>query len=215
VSQELQLNPAEAAAAEAWSTLQSHLKDGSSFVFEAGAGAGKTYSLIAALRHILDDRARELIRHHQHVACITYTNVARDMIIGQTDGHPAIYCETTHAFAWSLISRFQKRLCELTPTLAGWQGRTDELANATDDTVSPHHEPPPTSGINAVEYALGRRSIEGRTAKLHHDDIFPLFIEMMKSAKFRSALASRFCWFPRGIEPVFPPRSEPPLSMVF
>jgi hypothetical protein len=23
------------------------------------------------------------------------------------------------------------------------------------------------------------------------------------------------CWFPRGIEPVFPPRSEPPLSMVF
>jgi hypothetical protein len=23
------------------------------------------------------------------------------------------------------------------------------------------------------------------------------------------------CWFPRGTEPVFPPRSEPPLSMVF
>jgi hypothetical protein len=23
------------------------------------------------------------------------------------------------------------------------------------------------------------------------------------------------CWFPRRTEPVFPPRSEPPLSMVF
>ncbi len=23
------------------------------------------------------------------------------------------------------------------------------------------------------------------------------------------------CWFPCGTEPVFPPRSEPPLSMVF
>ena len=28
-------------------------------------------------------------------------------------------------------------------------------------------------------------------------------------------LYNRFCWFPRGTEPVFPPRSEPPLSMVF
>lgn len=192
MSEALQLNPAEAAAAEAWSMLQSHLKDGSSFVFEAGAGAGKTYSLIAALRHILDDRARELIRRHQQVACVTYTNVARDMIIAQTDGHPAIYCETTHAFAWSLISGYQKRLCELVPTLAGWQERADELANATEDTASPNPEAPPTKGINAVGYALGRRSIEGRTANLHHDDIFPLFIELMNSAKFRNALASRF-----------------------
>ena len=26
---------------------------------------------------------------------------------------------------------------------------------------------------------------------------------------------NQVCWFPRGTEPVFPPRSEPPLSMVF
>ena len=145
-----QLNPAEAAAAEAWGTLQSHLKDGSSFVFEAGAGAGKTYSLIAALHHILENRSRELIRHHQQVACITYTNVARDMIIAQTDGHPAIYCETTHAFAWSLISGYQKRLCELVSTLAGWQARTDELANATEHTASPSPEAPPTKMISSL-----------------------------------------------------------------
>lgn len=192
MSEALELNPAEAAAAEAWSTLQSHLKDGSSFVFEAGAGAGKTYSLMAALRQILDDRARELIRRHQKVACITYTNVARDMIIAQTDGHPAIYCETTHTFAWSLIRGYQKRLCELVPTLAGWQGRSSELADATDHTVSPNPEAPPTTGINSVGYALGRRSMEGRTANLHHDDIFPLFSDMMKSAKFRNALTSLF-----------------------
>ncbi|MGV2109411.1 helix-turn-helix transcriptional regulator, partial [Agrobacterium vitis] len=30
-----------------------------------------------------------------------------------------------------------------------------------------------------------------------------------------SVLAKVACWFPRGTEPVFPPRSEPPLSMVF
>ena len=104
MSDAAQPNPAEAAAAAAWEALKSCLDDCSSFVFEAGAGAGKTYSLMAALRYILQSRKRELERRHQQVACITYTNVARDMIIAQTDGDPVIYCDTTHAFAWMLAA---------------------------------------------------------------------------------------------------------------
>lgn len=171
------LNPAEAAAAAAWEALKDCLDDGSSFVFEAGAGAGKTYSLIAALRYILKDRTRELQRAHQQVACVTYTNVARDTIIARTDGNPAIYCDTTHAFAWMLVSPFQNRLRELVRSLPGWSDRLEELDAAN---------------ISAVGYALGRRSIEGGTANLHHDDIFPVFIELMQSAKFRNAVVSRF-----------------------
>ena len=34
-------------------------------------------------------------------------------------------------------------------------------------------------------------------------------------AAARSFFESPECWFPRRTEPVFPPRSEPPLSMVF
>jgi DNA helicase-2/ATP-dependent DNA helicase PcrA len=177
VSKASQPNPAEAAAAVASETLKGCLDDGSSFVFEAGAGAGKTYSLIASLRYILKDRQRELQRTHQQVACVTYTNVARDMIIAQTDGDPAIYCDTTHAFAWMLVSPFQKRLRELVRTLPGWADRVEELDAAN---------------ITAVGYAFGRRSIEDGTANLHHDDIFPVFIELMHSAKFRNAVASRF-----------------------
>ncbi len=170
-------DPAELAAEASWAALKGYLDDGSSFVFEAGAGAGKTYSLVEALRYILKNRSRELQRAHQQVACITYTNVARDMIIAQTDSNPTIYCDTTHAFAWLLISGFQKRLQELVRTLPGWADRIAELNDAD---------------IRAVGYALGRRTIEDRQANLHHDDIFPMFIELMKSAKFRSALASRF-----------------------
>jgi len=172
-----QLNPAEAAAAVAWDGLKGCLDDGTSFVFEAGAGAGKTYSLIAALRYILKRRGRELLRKHQQVACITFTNVARDMIIAQTDGDPAIYCDTTHAFAWMLVSSFQKRLCELVRTLPGWTDRIEELD---------------TANITGVGYTLGRRSIEDGTVNLHHDDIFPVFIALMQSAKFRTSVASRF-----------------------
>lgn len=177
MSKAAQPNPAVAAAAAAWEALQGCLDDGSSFVFEAGAGAGKTYSLIAALRYILKDRTRKLQRTHQQVACVTYTTVARDKIIAQTDGNSAIYCETTHAFAWMLVSPFQKRLRELVRTLPGWADRVEELDAAN---------------ITTVGYALGRRSIEEGTANLHHDDIFPVFIELMQSAKFRNAVSSRF-----------------------
>ncbi|NUT60147.1 UvrD-helicase domain-containing protein [Herbaspirillum sp. C9C3] len=174
---QLNQNPAEVAAASAWHALKSCLDEGQSFVFEAGAGAGKTYSLIAALRYILLSQSRALQRNHQQVACITYTNVARDMIIAQTDGDPTIYCDTTHAFAWMLVSPFQKRLCELVPTLLGWKDRLDELQAAN---------------IVKVGYTLGRRSIENGTANLHHEDIFPVFIELMQSAKFRNMISSRF-----------------------
>ncbi|MGV1833019.1 UvrD-helicase domain-containing protein [Agrobacterium vitis] len=177
MNEEAELNPAEAAAVLSWKELRSYLDDGSSFVFEAGAGAGKTFSLIEALRHILKERSRELQRSHQQVACITYTNVARDMIVAQTDGHPAIYCDTTHAFSWMLISGFQKRLVELVRTLPGWGDRVEELEAAN---------------ITGVGYALGRRTIEDGTANLHHDDIFPMFIELMESKKFRNAVTSRF-----------------------
>lgn len=172
-----QSSPAEAAAAAAWEALKDCLDDGVSFVFEAGAGAGKTYSLIAALRYILTNRARQLQRAHQQVACITYTNVARDMIIAQTDGDPTIYCDTTHAFAWMLVSPFQKRLREFVRELPGWADRIEEVDAAN---------------IKTVGYTLGRRSIENGTANLHHDDIFPAFIELMKSTKFRNVVASRF-----------------------
>jgi DNA helicase II / ATP-dependent DNA helicase PcrA len=177
MAEETNLNPAEVAGAAAWEALRRCIDDGSSFVFEAGAGAGKTYSLIKALNYILSTRSRELQRKYQQVACITYTNIAKDMIISQTDGDLAIYCDTTHTFAWKLLSPFQKQLVEIVPRLAGWADKTEELDAAN---------------INAVGYSLGRRVIEGSSANLHHDDIFPVFIELMQSMKFRQMIVSQF-----------------------
>lgn len=171
------LSPAEQAAEEAWLQLQAALDHRSSFVFEAGAGAGKTHSLIKALTRIIEREGRELLRRQCQVACITFTNVARDQIIEQTDGHPVVYCETTHAFAWALISPFQKRLRELVPMLPAWEPHLERLAQLQ---------------TFPVEYALGRRSVEDGKALLHHDDIFPLLIKMLPGRKFRNLLTSRF-----------------------
>lgn len=170
-------SPAELAAARAWDSLRGYLDSGESFVFEAGAGAGKTYSLLEALDYLIDQKGRHLVRARQQIACITFTNVARDNILARTDAHPSIFCETTHAFAWSLISAFQKQLRAYLPDLQAWR----ELL-AGEDNV----------GELSVEYALGRRSIEDGKALLHHDDIFPLMIRLLDSLKFRSLLTSRF-----------------------
>jgi ATP-dependent Lon protease len=44
------------------------------------------------------------------------------------------------------------------------------------------------------------------------DTVAPL---LSTSIEQKQQLLETSCWFPRGSEPVFPPRSEPPLSMVF
>lgn len=170
-------NPAEEAAAKAWAALKGHLDAGESFIFEAGAGAGKTYSLLETLDYLIARDGRRMIRSRQKIACITFTNVARDNILARTDAHPSVFCETTHAFAWSLISGFQKPIRATLPDLPGWQRL---LADG-----------PPLDELT-VEYALGRRAIEDGKALLHHDDIFPLTIRLLDSAKFRRLLASRF-----------------------
>jgi DNA helicase-2/ATP-dependent DNA helicase PcrA len=171
------LNPAEKEAERAWQVLKSHLVARRSFLFEAGAGAGKTYSLIEALKFIVESDGTQLVRNRQRVACITFTNVARDEIIDRTDGHPAILCDTTHSFAWSLISGFQAQLRQLVGSMESWAER---LAEAGD------------IGSYPVEYVLGRRGVKDGRILLHHDDIFPITIELLRSSKFRSVLASRF-----------------------
>nr|WP_281393634.1 MULTISPECIES: transglutaminase N-terminal domain-containing protein [Rhizobium] len=51
---------------------------------------------------------------------------------------------------------------------------------------------------------------------IHHRTTYA-FREKVSLSPHRLMLRPREgrCWFSRGTEPVFPPRSEPPLSMVF
>ncbi|MFX3546437.1 UvrD-helicase domain-containing protein [Ralstonia mannitolilytica] len=80
--------PAEAASRVALERVYAALTEGRSFRLEAGAGAGKTYSLIKALEFLIDKHQRDMARCGQQIACITYTNVARDEIVARTD-HPS------------------------------------------------------------------------------------------------------------------------------
>ncbi|MER6437705.1 UvrD-helicase domain-containing protein [Streptomyces sp. NPDC001185] len=148
-----------------------------SFKMEAGAGAGKTHSLIDTLQHILQNRSRFLPRDGQRVACITYTNVARQEIIRRTDGSPHILAETIHGFLWEVISPYRKFMLEEIPSLTAWERILEE-----DDSLAGY----------SISYDLGFRRIREEVISLHHDDIPALAIRLFANTKFRNLVSDRF-----------------------
>ncbi len=175
---ELPLSPAEQASAEAFTRIQRPIDEGRSFLLEAGAGAGKTFSLVQALKYVIKSRGTALVRHHQQVACITFTNVASNEIEARTDNHPAIRSSTIHAFCWSIIKDFQSNLRKELPRIADWSKRLEELGGV---------------GTRRVSYdELGRRTVEAAQVSVHHDDVLELTIRLLGNRKFRALLTARF-----------------------
>jgi DNA helicase II / ATP-dependent DNA helicase PcrA len=83
-----------------------------SFALIAGAGSGKTASLIAALGEIRSSCGESLRQNGQRIACITYTKRAVEVIRSRL-GFDNLYQVTTlHSFLWGEIGRFQRDLRE-------------------------------------------------------------------------------------------------------
>ena len=166
------LNPAERASETALEKIRKCLTEGKSFLLEAGAGAGKTYSLIETLKHLTKKRGNELVCKHQQIACITYTNVAADEIISRTDSHPAIHSSTIHRFCWSLMKDFQAFLREnLSEIHRTWPEKIDESGGAFNQEVM---------------YDLGHRKIDDKEITLHHDDVLAFMAILLNESKFQN-----------------------------
>lgn len=169
--------PAELASEQALASIYKCLENKQSFLLEAGAGAGKTYSLVKALRFLITKYGLKLSKNHQKIACITFTNVAKEEIEARTDRDSLIFCDTTHAFCWSLISGFQKQLRLILPTMSHWSEKLQEVESI---------------GERIVEYNLGFRSITDDQISLHHDDVIPLTISLMENEKFRRIVTDKY-----------------------
>lgn len=86
------------------------IKNKESFVLDAGAGSGKTWTLVQALNYALEAKSKELKNNGQKIVCITYTNIAKDEIIERTEHNELIHVSTIHDFLWGCIKRFQSEL---------------------------------------------------------------------------------------------------------
>lgn len=83
-----------------------------SFFLFAGAGSGKTRSLVTALNHVRAQSGAALRLKGQRVAVITFTNAASDEIKSRLAFDPLIDVSTIHSFAWSLISGLNRDIRE-------------------------------------------------------------------------------------------------------
>jgi DNA helicase-2/ATP-dependent DNA helicase PcrA len=97
-------------------TLDDHIEDElagflrlekpTSFFLFAGAGSGKTRSLVNALNYLAKTYRDFLRLRGKQVAVITYTNAACDEITRRTEYDPLFVVRTIHSFAWSQIQGF-------------------------------------------------------------------------------------------------------------
>lgn len=170
-------SPAYEAGRKALEQMYACLDGGQSFRLEAGAGAGKTYSLEKALSRLIDRRGTELIRQRQQVACITYTNVAKDEIISRFQAHPAIRAETVHGFCWSLLKDFQVNLRGFLGEQPFWSERFE-----------------PVGGIGArvIHYEMGIPRISDEEVSIRHEDVLALMVQALAFPKFRAVFTSRY-----------------------
>lgn len=93
--------------------IQECIDDNTPFVFEAGAGAGKTYTLIQSLKHILSKYGNKLKIHNQKIRCITYTNVAVQEIKERLGNTNLVIVSTIHEFLWEEIKKYQTELVNI------------------------------------------------------------------------------------------------------
>lgn len=78
-----------------------------SFFMFAGAGSGKTRSLINTLEYLDQKKGKYLTEHAKQVAVITYTNAACDEIGRRLQYKPIFLVSTIHSFLWELIKNYQ------------------------------------------------------------------------------------------------------------
>lgn len=172
-----QPSPAVVAAQKAQTRLDECLGNGRNFRLEAGAGAGKTYSLVAALKKIITEQGSVLMHAGQQVACITYTEVARLEIANEIEEHPAILVNTIHGFGWAFVSRFQKTLRELVAAHEPYKEAIDAAGGVRDQRV---------------DYNLGFFGIDEKQINLHHDDVPRFLAIMLANAKFKRLFKSLY-----------------------
>lgn len=139
------------------------LKAPRSFFLFAGAGSGKTRSLVTALKHVQATSGEALKLKGQHVGVITFTNAASEEIKSRLAFDPTIDVSTIHSFAWSLINGLNHDIRE-------WL-RVDLAA---DIVKLRDEEAKGRQGTKASATRL--RRIESKTRRLANLDTFKKFV---------------------------------------
>lgn len=110
-----------------------------SFFLFAGAGSGKTRSLVNVLDRFKDNYGKQFRLERKKIAIITYTNAAANEIIHRLQYDSIFQVSTIHKFAWEIIKNFNYDIKNWLKTnlqteifeLEEQQGKSRNLQNKT------------------------------------------------------------------------------------
>ncbi len=174
------------------------------FVMTAGAGSGKTTSLIKALATIVQLHGEALAKHRQRVACITYTEIAAAEIWADVGNNPLVHVSTIHSFMWMIVkpfqndirkwvaSRIEEKLNDLRETAANFGGRVHQKTRDKNQRDIARYEEEQTTIAAVSSFTYGTGSDYPRGV-LGHDDILRISSQFLAERKlFRTLLAQQF-----------------------
>lgn len=155
--------------------------DNNSFKLEAGAGAGKTYSLIETLKYI------QKYYPKRKILCITYTNNAKNEILERLDNQSNIIVSTIHDFIWKFISPFQKELRKKINILISEKIAELEKTSNTE-RLEKYENADLTLPIKYLNYEALHKGI------ISHDRVIELFIDFLDNESFCKILTDSFSY---------------------
>ena len=172
------------------------------FIMVAGAGSGKTTSLVKALMHLEPSQGKRLRRHGQQIACVTYTEVAVEEIKSDVGQDDLFHVSTIHSFLWSVIRPFQS-------DLRAWvHGRLDQKIEEEEGKIANPRTRQATkerAAINVERYRQQQEEIKAvknfrygagsdyKNGVLGHSDILRIGPEFIKNRQLmRNIVFRRF-----------------------
>lgn len=164
-----------------------------SFFLFAGAGSGKTGSLVAALNFAREHLGARLMLEKRKIGVITYTNAAADEINRRCEQYPCFAISTIHSFAWELIHPFQhdikvwlmQKLTEDIRELEGKSGRARdvELPRKRTRLANVH-------GVHRFTYSP--TGLNGGRDSLNHGEVISLCADFLNRPLMQEIFVSRY-----------------------
>lgn len=173
-----------------------------SFFLYAGAGSGKTYSLVKGLEAFEKEHGSKFRRGGRKVAVITYTNAARDEITDRVMGNPLFHISTIHSFCWLQIKNFHDDIRSwLRASLPGEiaeierqeaKGRAGKASEARQRSIASKNE--------RLDWLSKRRGFTYNPngdnigkASLSHSDVLNIFADFLVSKpSFQQIVVNRY-----------------------
>lgn len=175
-----------------------------SFIMKAGAGSGKTTSLIKGLSSVIQIHGDTLRNTRKRIACITYTDIAAGEIWRDVGSDPLVHVSTIHSFLWLLARPFQRdiqiwvslriaeKIKELEMKQAAYGPKVQQRTKDKDQREVERllRQSEKICSIKSFRYGTGSRYVKGI---LGHDDILRLGTYLISERPlFRSLIARQF-----------------------